>query len=217
MRPRRGNETSRQPADPAPRPGDRGPRVVVLVEGASDVAAVRSLAATMRIDCTHARLVDLHGVTNVRRVLSELVRRPQAPVVVGMCDAGEVRFVHEALRATGRHVRDEEELASCGFFVCHTDVEDELIRALGADRALHVIDRLGLASKLATLQQQPAWRGRPLIEQIHRFCGVASGRKRLLAGELASAVGPDEVPAPLLGLLERISYHQENGSWPVGD
>lgn len=178
-------------------------RTVVLLEGASDVAAVRRLALSRGLDLAHAALVDLGGVTNVRRVFAEV--RTQAPgaEVIGMCDAGEVRFVMRALEAAGAPVRQPEDLASHGFFVCVADLEDELIRALGTDRVLEVVYRLGLTGKLAALQQQPAWDGRPLAEQLHRFCGVASGRKELLAGELAGELAPGEEPEPLRMLLER--------------
>lgn len=175
----------------------------VLLEGASDIAAVRALATD---DLDGVRLVDLQGVTNVRRVLVDLHRRDPDATVLGMCDAAEVRFVERALREVGRPVRDDGDLRSHGFFVCEADLEEELIRALGVERVVQVIDRIGLSDKLSTLQQQPAWQGRPLADQLHRFCGVASGRKELLAHELASELAADQAPGPLRELLHRIRH-----------
>lgn len=177
----------------------------VLLEGVSDVAAVRAVAKRLDVDLSSVQLVDLGGVTNVRRVLLEIVRTRPGTGVLGLCDAGEVRFVLRALDMAGLGVAHERELPSRGFFVCHADLEEELIRALGTARTVAVIERLGLGTKLATLQQQPAWQGRPLADQLHRFCGVASGRKELLAGALAAELEPSEVPVPLRQLAERMA------------
>lgn len=179
---------------------------VVLLEGASDVAAVRALAGARGADLSRVQLVDLGGVTNVRRGLHRALADRPGAAVLGLCDAGEVRFVERALAEIGFAVRDASDLPAYGFFVCQADLEDELIRALGPTRTIEVIDRLGLGPKLAALQQQPAWQDRPLAEQLHRFCGVASGRKELLAGALAQALRPGEVPEPLAHLLDRVAH-----------
>ncbi|WP_144628589.1 hypothetical protein [Arthrobacter woluwensis] len=177
----------------------------VLLEGVSDVAAVRAVAQRLDVDLSSVQLVDLGGVTNVRRVLLDIVRARPDSGLLGLCDAGEVRFVLRALDVAGIGVAHERELPSRGFFVCRADLEEELIRALGTARTVAVIEGLGLGTKLATLQQQPAWQGRPLAEQLHRFCGVASGRKELLAGALAAELKPSEVPVPLRRLAERMA------------
>lgn len=180
-------------------------RTVVLLEGVSDIAALTAVARTSRVDLEHVDLVDLGGVTNVRRELSQLHRTSGDVEIFGLCDAPEARFVEQALNEVGRIVRDASDLAAYGFFVCQADLEEELIRALGTEHTVAVIEELGLDAKLATLRQQPAWQDRPLAEQLHRFCGVASGRKELLAGALAAALGPDEVPEPLQALIDRIA------------
>ncbi|MGO4453817.1 hypothetical protein [Arthrobacter sp. RAF14] len=177
----------------------------VLLEGVSDVAAVREIALRQGVDLERVSLVDLGGVTNVRRVLLQILAVTPSAEILGLCDAGEARFVMRALEAAGRPVDHEQELPSHGFFVCRADLEEELIRALGAGRTVQVIESLGLGAKLLTLQQQPAWQGRPLEEQLHRFCGVASGRKELLAGALASELRPGEEPEPLRLLVERLT------------
>jgi hypothetical protein len=180
-------------------------RAVVLLEGRSDIAAVRAAAAAAEVDLSDVRLVDLGGITNVRRRLSDLACEPDAAVpVLGMCDVGEARFLIAALEATGHWLRDASDLPSAGFFVCVEDLEDELLRALGPRRVMGVLDRMGLREKLDALAQQPAWRARPLHDQLHRFAGVASGRKELLAGELTAELAADELPEPLQLLLQRL-------------
>lgn len=177
---------------------------VVLLEGASDVAAVRAVADVLGVDDEHVRYVDLGGVTNVRRRLEILrVDEPDTDVV-GMCDAGEVSVVVRALEADGAWIRGADDLPSYGFFVCHADLEDELIRAHGPIRVLEVLDGMGLRSTFNAFQGQPAWRDRELPDQLRRFCGTSSGRKEILARELASALTPESVPEPLRLLVERL-------------
>jgi hypothetical protein len=40
---------------------------------------------------------------------------------------------------------------------------------------------------------------------VHRFAGVASGRKELMAQALALALDPRSLPRPLRGLLDDVS------------
>ena len=181
-------------------------RIAVLLEGPSDVAAVNALMKTCDIDPKPAELVSLAGITNVGRVLAEVrLTRPDVDVV-GLCDAADTRFVEKALSDDGMPVADASDLPVYGFFVCERDLEDELIRALGAERARDAIVGAGLGSPFESLRSQQPWVDRPLAEQLHRFCGAASGRKELAAGILASALAPDEVPEPLSMLLERIRW-----------
>lgn len=183
---------------------------MVLLEGASDVAAVRAAAGSVGVDLTGVRLVDMGGITNVRAHLAALrvgldeAPLDEAPTVLGMCDVGEARFVIAALGAGGSWIRHSSDLPSMGFFVCHRDLEEELLRALGVTRTLALLQRLGLRDKLEALRQQPAWRDRPLSAQLHRFAGVASGRKELLGGALAAELAPEELPEPLRLLLDRL-------------
>ena len=181
------------------------PRTVVLLEGASDVAAVRTLAAAREVNLERVRLVDLGGVTNIRRVLRQARADWADAEMLGLCDAAEVRFIERALVEIGLPVRDPSDLPAYGFFVCHADLEEELLRALGPVRTIAVIERLGLGAKLGALQRQLGWQDRPLAEQLHRFCGVASGRKELLGGALAEALDLDAVPEPLALLLDRLA------------
>lgn len=176
----------------------------VLLEGASDVAAVRALAVRAGVDLGRVRLVELGGVTNVAKALTELQQEWPDAEVLGLCDAAEAGVVVRALQEQGLYVQDAEDLPIYGFFVCVADLEEELIRALGADRAVAVIERLGLGGKLTTLRNQEAWRDRPLEQQLRRFCGSASGRKELLAEAFADALEPDAAPEPLRMLIDRL-------------
>jgi hypothetical protein len=173
---------------------------VVLVEGRSDVAALRVLGRRLGLEHPRVRLVAMDGVTNTSRHLAALSGSGAA--VVGLCDAGEVRFVVGALRRTGHDVLTRADLVPHGFFVCDDDLEDELLRAVGADAAAGVVAGLGEAGRLQTFRTQPAQRERALHAQLHRFAGTTSGRKERFAAALAEAVALDRVPAPLRGVLE---------------
>jgi hypothetical protein len=173
--------------------------VHVLVEGASDAAAVRAAAAVAGRDLGAVELVAMGGATNARRVLAELV--PAGAHVLGLCDRAEAAYVLRALRHVGYAVRDVDSLPGHGFWVCDRDLEEELIRAAGARRALEVLEHTRLASSFRTFTRQPAWADRPFADQLRRFAGAGSGRKERLAEALTSALRPDELPPPLAGLL----------------
>ncbi|WP_238146607.1 hypothetical protein [Ornithinimicrobium murale] len=180
------------------------PATLVLLEGPSDVAAVSAVLAARGGRGEHSayELVDLGGVTNVGAQLRRAVDARPAPRVVGLCDAGEARVVLRALQRIGRTLTQPQELPGEHFFVCDRDLEDELIRALGPDRCLEVLAEQGLAGRFAAFSRQQAWEGRPLLDRLHRFCGIASGRKVLLAGAMAGALAPGEAPAPIEQLVD---------------
>lgn len=176
-------------------------RVTVLVEGRSDAAAVEVLAG--RLGVAGLGVVDMAGVTNVRRELG----RTRSAVVLGLCDAGEVRFVQRALAAHGREPADasDQTLATHGWFVCHRDLEEELIRAVGVAGCLQAIEDIGDTGRWQSFTQQPEWRERDPVDQLHRFAGTASGRKLAFATRLAQVVPAEQVPAPIERLLARVA------------
>jgi hypothetical protein len=183
-----------------------GCRVWVLLEGASDVAAVRVVARRRGIDLAGSgvHLADMHGATNIRRHLAAATEAAVSPRVVGMCDAPEAPFFVRALQRVGCEVEGPTDLPRWGFQVCHRDLEDELMRALGESRTRAVVEALGLTQRLAMLTQQPAWQSGTFHEQVHRFAGAASGRKELMGAALAEALDVGALPIPLAGLLDAI-------------
>ena len=163
-------------------------RSVVLVEGRSDAAVLAVLGHRLGYDAAQVDVVAMGGITNLRTYLARYDGR-----VAGLYDRSEERYV---LRTLDRLGRDAD-----GFFGCDADLEDELIRALGADLVVEVIGQQGEGTLLETFQQQPHQRERPLHDQLHRFCGTKSGRKARLAAALAEAMPLDRVPGPLSGVL----------------
>jgi len=179
----------------------------VLLEGASDVAAVRAVATTAGVElASHAvSLIDMGGATNIHRHLAAATAYRHDLRVLGLCDLQEAPYIVRALRRVGVPVDSTADLPAAGFSVCDRDLEDELIRALGAGGTQQVLQRLGLAQRFSIFAQQPAWVAKPFEDQVHRFAGSASGRKELLAAALGAALDLGSVPAPLSELLDGLS------------
>jgi hypothetical protein len=176
----------------------------VLLEGASDVAAVQAASerAGLELGDAGVRLIDMGGATNVRRHLLDAARAPTSPRVLGMCDIKEGGFFVRALRELECDVSSVDELPRWGFQLCDRDLEDELMRALGPDGVRRVLDSLRLSGRFATFTRQPAWAARDFHEQARRFAGVASGRKEVMAAALAATLDPEALPSPLRQLLD---------------
>lgn len=180
--------------------------VLVLLEGPSDVAALAAVLERREpvVPATAYRLVDMGGVTNTATHLRSAVAARPEPAVLGLCDERESWVVVRALQQQGRAVAGEHDLAAQGFFVCRRDLEEELIRALGVQECLRLLARTGLAHRFRSFSSQRAWVARPVEERLHRFAGVASGRKIHLAREMAAALPADRVPPPIDGLVAAV-------------
>lgn len=177
---------------------------LVLLEGPSDVAALEAVLAVREpaVPRTAYRLVDMGGVTNTATHLRTATTA--SPSVLGLCDAAEAWVVVRALQEQGLAVRGAEDLPAHGFFVCERDLEEELIRALGVDGCLVLLEGMGLGHRFRSFSRQRAWAERPVEDRLHRFAGVASGRKIRLAGAMAAALRPDRVPPPIAGLVASV-------------
>ena len=91
-----------------------------------------------------------------------------------------------------------------GFFVCVRDLEDELIRALGAAAVEDVVAAQGELRSFRTLQKQPAQRDWTTEAQLRRFLGTHSGRKARYAEALVQALDLERVPRPLDLVLAQV-------------
>ncbi len=91
-----------------------------------------------------------------------------------------------------------------GFYTCVADLEDELIRALGAASVEQVAEAQGDLRSFRTLQKQPAWQGRPNEEQLRRFMGSGGSRKIRYARLLVDALDLTQVPRPLDLVLAQV-------------
>jgi hypothetical protein len=183
-------------------------RRVVLVEGLSDRGAVEALAERQGRDLARERIevVALGGAQAIGRYLRE---HGHDACFAGLCDAGEEGAFRRALEGAGYGpLATRVDLERRGFFVCERDLEDELIRALGADRVEDVLATTGKLGAFRTFQKQPQWQGRSVEDQLRRFFGSSAGKIRH-ARLLVHALEPDRVPRPLAALL---AYVQEGSA-----
>ncbi|GAA1049087.1 hypothetical protein GCM10009569_12060 [Arthrobacter russicus] len=198
---------------------DSGVRSVVLVEGASDQAAVEALALRHGRDFETERIavIPMGGVTNIAKFSALLGPEGLGLTLAGLCDLGEARYFRRALARAypAAAERGPDWMQRLGFFICDTDLEVELIRALGVDRVQQVIAEQGDLRPWQTLQQQPAQQGRSIEQQLHRFMGTTSGRKIHYGAVLVEALDPAQVPAPLAGLLDFLGV-ADRPAGPVG-
>jgi hypothetical protein len=176
------------------------PQTVVLVEGSSDQVALEALADRRGRDLAAAGIavVPMGGARNIRRFLELFGPRGLNLGLAGLCDAGEEGDFRRGLEWAGLGSNlGRAEMEALGFYVCVADLEDELIRCLGAAAVEQVVEAQGELGSFRTFQRQPAWRARPSQEQLRRFIGTHSGRKLRYARLLVDALELTSVPRPL--------------------
>jgi hypothetical protein len=179
-------------------------RAVVLVEGISDQRALETLAERRGrdLDAERIRILPIGGAQAIGQFLDRFGPHGLNVKLAGLCDAGEERDFRRALERTGFGSRlTRADMERLGFYVCVEDLEDELIRALGADAVERVVQAEGDLRSFRTLQKQRVWQGRPVEEQLRRFLGSGSMRKIRYARLLVEALDLSRVPAPLDGVL----------------
>lgn len=181
-----------------------GSRVAVLVEGDSDRAAVLAAAArTGRdLDARGVAVVAMGGATNIGHFAAALGPRGLGLRLAGLCDEAEAPGFRRGLRGAG--LETGAGLGRLGFHVCVADLEDELIRALGAGGVEDVIAAQGETRRLRALSDQPAQAGWSRRRQLRRFIAGRSGAKVRYAAALVAALDPARLPGPLAGLLDQL-------------
>jgi hypothetical protein len=156
---------------------------VVLVEGITDRLALEAVAARLGLDLGGIEIVPIGGAQAVRRAAAEY----EGEHIIGLCDAGEERYFRRIL--------------GDATFVCHKDIEDELLRAVGVPRVEELLAEQGELKTFRHFQNQPAWRGRPAAEGLPRWLQSADRRRYRYLPLLVEMLEPDEIPAPLAGVL----------------
>lgn len=188
-------------------PAGASPRAVVLVEGHSDRVALEVLARRRGrdLDREGIRVLAMGGATNVGHYLDRYGPHGLDVAVAGLYDSAEERFFVQGLARAGLGTGlARGELQAHGFFVCTADLEDELIRAIGAEQVEQLVEAQGEIASFRRLQRQPALRERTLHDQLRRLMSGRSGGKLRYAGIMAEAVDLDRVPWPLDAVLAAV-------------
>jgi hypothetical protein len=181
-------------------------QTVVLVEGISDQVALQALAARRGRDLAAEGIavVPMGGARNIRRFLELFGPRGLDVRLAGLCDAGEEGDFRRGLERAGLGSNlSRADMEALGFYVCVADLEDELLRCLGAAAVEQIVEAQGELGSFRTFQRQPAWQGRSSQAQLRRFIGTHSGRKIHYARLLVNALELTSVPRP----LDRVLAH----------
>jgi hypothetical protein len=160
---------------------------VVLVEGITDRIALEAVAAKLGRDLAEdgVEIVPIGGAQAIRRAFAQY----EGERVAGLCDAPEERWFRRVL--------------GDATYVCVENLEDELIRALGAARVEEVVNAERDLETFRNFQNQPAWRGRSTESQLLRWMHNGDRHHRY-PPLLIAALEPDEIPRPLVGVLAHV-------------
>jgi len=183
------------------------PRAVVLVEGVSDQQAIEALAERRGRNLREEGVfvVPIGGAQAIGRFLERFGPTGLDVRLAGLCDVGEEAEFRRGLERAGLGSNlTRADMERLGFFVCVEDLEDELIRSLGAEAVEDVVEAEGDLRPFRTLQKQAAWQGRTTHEQLRRFMGSGGRRKFRYARLLVEALEPNQVPRPLEAVLEYV-------------
>ena len=182
-------------------------RSVVLVEGISDRHALEALARRRGrdLEAEGVTIVPIGGAQAIGSFLERFGPQGLDVRLAGVCDAAEERHFQRGLERAGIGANlTRADMERLGFYVCVADLEDELIRALGAAAVEQVVQAQGDLPSFRTLQKQPAWQGRAHEEQLRRFMGSGGRRKIRYARLLVDALDLTQVPRPLDRVLAHV-------------
>lgn len=177
---------------------------VVLVEGISDQRAVTALAARLGRDLAAegVSVTPIGGAHAIGHYLERYGPRGLDVRLAGLYDVGEERAFARGFERAGMGANlGRAELEELGFYACDTDLEHELVRALGVGAVQRIIEREGELAPFRTFQKQLAKRELSLEEQLWGFMW---NRKIRYAPLLVEALDLDRVPRPLDGVLAHV-------------
>ena len=176
----------------------------MLVEGISDKVALETLGLRRGRDLAAegVSVVPIGGAQAIGRFLNVYGRGGSNVGLAGLCDAGEEGELRRALERAGFGLDlDRADLERLGFYVCEADLEDELVRCLGAPVVEEILATHGKLGSFRTYQKQPAHRARTAEEQLR---GFLTNWKIQLAAPLVEALDLSRVPRPLDGVLTHV-------------
>jgi hypothetical protein len=179
-------------------------RAVLLVEGPSDKVAVEALADRLDRDLESEGVVVLPigGAQAIGKVLDRFGPNGLDLRLAGLCDAAEEGHFRRALERAGLGSDlDRAGMEALGFYVCEADLEDELVRALGADAVEKIIEAEGEWGPFETFRKQPHKRRLPRERQVYGFMW---NRKIRYARLLVDALDLELVPRPLDSVLASV-------------
>lgn len=186
----------------------RRAEAIIFVEGICDQIAVETLAGRLGrdLDAEGIAVLPVGGAQAITPFLHEFGPEGDHLELAGLCDADAAETFRRAVTRAGiGRPRSIEDMAALGFHVCNRDLEDELIRAVGPETVVAVVESQGDLGSFTTFQKQPDWRERPVSDQLHRFFGSQARRSFRYSRRLMEIVDLDRVPAPLAAVLDHLA------------
>ena len=167
--------------------------------GSEQQAAVLTLAARLGRELAGEGVLvaATGGATNIGRHLERLGPRGLDVRVAGLYDVAEERFVRKGLERAGFGTASSQNLEALGFFACTEDLEDELIRALGVDAVLAVIERRGTCPPSGSSGASPRTQTLGDTPEGAARRPAPGGRKVEYAALLVEALDLAALPRPL--------------------
>jgi len=178
-------------------------RLVVLVEGISDLMALDAIAQRQGRDLAAEGIVvvPVGGAHALERLLGRFGDlQVEMRCLVDEAEEAIVRRAITTVASAGGPTGSV--LEHIDVHVCIEDLEDELIRAVTPPGVEAILEREGDLGSFRTFQRQPAWRDGDLVAQLRRFLGAGARRKLRFARLLALELDSGDVPHPLGGVLE---------------
>jgi hypothetical protein len=178
-----------------------------LLKGSANQLAIEALAERRGrdLDAEGVAIMAMGGSKNIAVFLDRFGPQGMDLRLAGLCDAREEGDFQRGLERAGLGSNlTRADMETLGFYVCVADLEDELIRSLGAASVELVVDAQGDLGSFRTLQKQPAWQGRSTEEQLRRFMGSGGSRKIRYARLLVNALDLTQVPRPLDRVLAQV-------------
>jgi hypothetical protein len=179
-------------------------KTVLLVEGVTDRLALETLAQRMNrdLDSEGVAVIPTGGATNFGRFLDLLGPKGHDSRLAGMCDEGEESAFRRAIEEAGIGAGlDRVGMEALGFYVCISDLEDELFRALGPEGFLDLLGDRGDLKRFRSYQNQLAHRHEPLDQQLWTWF---VSHKLPYSWLVVSALSLDAVPRPLRQVLAHV-------------
>jgi hypothetical protein len=176
---------------------------LVIVEGISDRIALAALAERRGrdLEAEGVSIAPIGGAQRIGRFLEQLAGSGRDVKLAGLCDSGEERVFRRGLERAGLGSGlTRAAMERLGFYVCVQDLEDELIRALGAPAVEDIFEANGDLGSFRTYQKQPAHQGKATAAQQRGFLGNHKSRYARL---LVQALDLERMPRP----LERVLAH----------
>lgn len=200
------NQYTRDAVRDGTRPEGRLPSAsaLVIVEGISDQVALETLAVRRGRDLAAEgiAIVPIGGAQRIGRFLEPLLASGRELRLAGLCDAGEESVFRRGLERAGLGSGlTRTTMERLGFYVCVEDLEDELIRSLGATAVEDVLEAHGHLGSFRTYQKQRAHQRKAPEAQLRGFLGNYKARYGRF---LVEALDLDRVPRPLDGVLAHL-------------